>query len=299
MKKLILFVSIFSFTVFLISCSEIQSDITPPSQISLHKEGVKDPASVNFHGKLVKQNGWDLKACQQCHANNYTGGTAKVSCLDCHKQPSGPEACNTCHGDYSDPFSIAPPRDLSGGISETSRGVGAHSRHLGGNKIGSVVDCDVCHIVPRGYSDVGHIDDSPSAEIIFTGLALKGTTDTTKPAYDYSNIGCSNTYCHGNVVWKKEDSPYKFAYTADVMLGNNSKPIWNVVDGTYLKCNSCHGKSEYDPSPVGHIASSLNDLSNNPCANCHPIVVDYSGKIIDINKHINGKINVFNIELDR
>jgi predicted CxxxxCH...CXXCH cytochrome family protein len=293
MKKFFIsFIGIIVLSFVLISCSEIQPDITPPTKVSLHKEGVKDPASPNFHGQLVKQNNWNLKVCQQCHASNYTGGTAKASCLDCHRQPGGPEACNTCHGDYSNPFSIAPPRDLSGGISETSRGVGAHTKHLGGNQIGGVVECSVCHNIPRGYSDVGHIDDSPSAEVIFSGLAVKNVS--SNPVYNYSQISCSNTYCHGNFSFSKDASPYKFAYTQDQMIRNNSSPIWNQVDGTFLKCNSCHGKSESDPYPVGHINSS-----NNLCANCHPGVVDYQGNIIDKEKHINGKINVFNIEIDR
>jgi predicted CxxxxCH...CXXCH cytochrome family protein len=293
MKKFFIsFIGIIILSFVLISCSEIQPDITPPTKVSLHKEGVNDPASPNFHGQLVKQNNWNLKACQQCHASNYTGGTAKASCLDCHRQPGGPEACNTCHGDYSNPFSIAPPRDLSGGISDTSRGVGAHTKHLGGNQIGGVVECSVCHNIPRGYSDVGHIDGSPSAEVIFSGLAVKNVS--SNPVYNYSQISCSNTYCHGNFSFSKDASSYKFAYTQDQMIGNNSSPIWNKVDGTFLKCNSCHGKSEADPSPVGHINSS-----NNLCVNCHPGVVDNQGNIIDKEKHINGKINVFNIEIDR
>lgn len=299
MKKIFIgYSGLILFSFLFISCSEIQSDITPPTTISLHKEGVTNPASPNFHGKLVEQNNWDLKYCQQCHAINYTGGTAKTSCLSCHRQPGGPGACNTCHGDFSNPFSIAPPRDLKGGISDTSRGVGAHTKHLGGNSIGSVVECSVCHIVPRGYSDVGHIDGSPSAEIIFSGLAIKNVTGNN-PVYNFEQISCSNTYCHGNFSFTKSESPYQFAYTQSAMVGNNSSPIWNVVNGTYLRCNSCHGKSESDPSPIGHINSSLNDLNNNPCANCHPGVVDYQGNIIDKNKHINGKINVFNIELER
>jgi predicted CxxxxCH...CXXCH cytochrome family protein len=298
-KSIVIYLSLLIFSLAFISCSEVQSDITPPSPISLHKEGVNNPASPNFHGKLVAQMKWDLKYCQQCHAVNYTGGTAKASCLDCHRQPGGPEACNTCHGDFADPFSIAPPRDLSGGISETSRGVGAHTKHLGGNSLGSVVECSVCHKVPRGYSDVGHIDDSPSAEINFTGLAVKGTTSANQPVYNYNQISCSNTYCHGNFSYSKSESSYSFAYTQDAMIGNNSNPVWNKVDGTYVKCNSCHGKSEIDPSPVGHINASLTNLNNNPCANCHPGVVDYQGRIIDKEKHINGKINVFNIEIDR
>lgn len=288
------YIGLIIFSLVLISCSEIQSNIVPPSTITLHKEGINDPTSPNFHGKLVSQNNWDLKNCQQCHAANYTGGTAMSSCLSCHRQPGGPEACNTCHGDFANPFAIAPPRDLRGNISDTSRGVGAHYKHLDGNSLGSDIECNTCHIVPKGYNEAGHIDNTPFAEVIFKGLAIKGTTDANKPVYNYQQISCSNTYCHGNFSFTRSQSSYQWAYTQDEMVGNNSAPIWNVVNQTYSKCNSCHGKSETDPSPIGHISSSIT-----ACTFCHPTVVNNQGQIIDAEKHINGKINVYNLEFDR
>ena len=44
-----------------------------------------------------------MKQCQQCHGSNYNGGTAQSSCYNsgCHNTPGGPEACNTCHGDFA------------------------------------------------------------------------------------------------------------------------------------------------------------------------------------------------------
>lgn len=277
-----------------ISCSEIETDITPPVKITLHKEGVNNPASPNFHGKLVAQNNWDLKSCQQCHAANYSGGVTQSSCLSCHRYPGGPEACNTCHGDFTNPYSIAPPRDLSGNISPTSRGVGAHIKHLIGNELGSEIECSTCHLVPRSYYDNSHIDNSPYAEVIFSGLAVKGTTSSNQPTYNYQQISCSNTYCHGNFSYSKNQSSYQWAYTQDQMVGNNTAPVWNIVDGSFNSCNSCHGKSATDPSPIGHINSTISG-----CANCHPTVVDNQGNIIDKEKHINGKINVFNLEIER
>ncbi|MCX8057482.1 MAG: hypothetical protein N3F03_07740 [Ignavibacteria bacterium] len=282
------------FSIALVSCSEIQSDITPPAKISIHKEGVNNPASPNFHGKLVKENNWDLKSCQQCHAANYSGGTAKASCLDCHRLPGGPEACNTCHGDFTNPYKIAPPRDLNGNISESSRGVGSHIKHLDGNTLGNDVECSVCHIIPRSLYDVGHIDSVAYAEVIFSGLAVKGTSGLNQPRYKYDSLKCANTYCHGNFSFDRATSNYTWAFTQAQMVGNNSTPIWNVVDGTYKKCNTCHGKSLTDPSPVGHINSTIS-----ACGSCHPTVVDNQGNIIDKEKHINGKINVFNLEYER
>lgn len=298
MKKIIyIFYSfIFLSSFVIISCSEMQSDITLPSSISIHKEGVSDPASENFHGKIIKQLNWNLKNCQQCHGYNYSGGITNASCLDCHKFPGGPESCNTCHGDFYNLMDIAPPRDLSGEVSTSARGVGAHYQHLGGNKLGMEIVCSECHKVPRGLNDEGHIDGLP-AEIIFGPFASYRTTEENKPAYNQSSISCSNTYCHGNFSSNKNSASElsKFAYTDSVMLGNNSNPIWNKVDGNFSKCNSCHGKSEIDPSPVGHINTTI-AYCGEPF--CHPGVVDNTGKIIDQSKHINGKINVRGVEYE-
>ncbi|MGB9664816.1 MAG: hypothetical protein ACPL25_07870, partial [Ignavibacteria bacterium] len=75
MKKIILLYSgLLIVALVFISCSEVQSDIATPSDLKLHKKGINNPSSPEFHGKLVAQMKWDLKYCQQCHAVNYTGG---------------------------------------------------------------------------------------------------------------------------------------------------------------------------------------------------------------------------------
>ncbi len=115
------------------------------STINVHKEGILNPSSPDFHGKFLANNGWNLPNCKQCHGSNYGGGSISTSCLSCHNQPNGPEACNTCHGDFNNPSRIAPPQDLFGNTNTTAKGVGAHDKHLYSNSIGKSVECESCH----------------------------------------------------------------------------------------------------------------------------------------------------------
>ena len=293
-KNIFLLVSIGVFFVTIIGCSELQTDITPPEKIYIHESGILNPGSANFHGKLVKNTMWDLKQCQSCHAVNYTGGTTGKTCLSsgCHTSSKGPEECNTCHGDFSNKDRIEPPRDLSGGIVDTLRGVGAHSKHLRNNVLGNIVECAECHKIPVKYFDAGHVDTDLPAEIIFGKLASITTAADKKPSYSASTISCSNTYCHGNFTFYRDSAATarRYAYTSDKMVGANRTVKWNKVDGSEIACGTCHGKAANpnDPSPEGHLSSSLT-----ACVFCHAGVVDNTGKIIDKTKHINGKVNAF------
>lgn len=267
--------------LLLTNCSELRDNVSAfPPEMSTHKEGITNPASPNFHGKLISNANWNMSQCKQCHAANYTGGITNKSCYNCHTQSAGPEACNTCHGNFTDPLKVAPPRDLSGNISTTSPGVGAHTAHLYENDLGNNVRCSTCHIYPTSMYADSHLGADGKAEITFGRLAVQGGAN---PVYDFSSNNCSNTYCHGNFTFYKDSTTNVFAYTAATMTGNNVSIKWNKVDGTQASCGSCHGLP-----PTGHIAATLQT-----CVNCHQGVVDAQGNIIDQTKHINGLKNVF------
>jgi predicted CxxxxCH...CXXCH cytochrome family protein len=249
--------------------------------ISVHKTGISDPASANFHGRYVQSLNWDMSKCKECHGSTYAGGVASPSCNKCHTNSGGPEACNTCHGSFTNPSLIAPPVDLNRNTDTKYAGVGAHSTHLLNVKIGSLVKCNECHVVPTSVSSAGHIDGNNRAEVTMT--TKYSNYQNANGTYNLTNYTCSNTYCHGNFTFPKATSQWQFAYTADNMVGNNYTPVWNKVDGTQAKCGTCHGLP-----PTGHMAS---DLSG--CATCHIGVVDKYGNIIDKTKHMDGKIEVF------
>lgn len=254
------------------------------STISVHKAGILDPSSANFHGKFIANNQWNMTNCKQCHGANYSGGFQSPTCLTCHNQAAGPEACNTCHGNFSDPTKIAPPKDLNGNSATTFKGVGAHEKHLYTNSFGKTVDCNNCHTVPQTLNSAGHLDGTLPAEVNLNGLAVFNIAANAN--YNYSNVTCANTYCHGNFEFLKDSAPvnYQFAYSAPKMEGNKRSVIWNKVDGSEAACGTCHGLP-----PIGHV--DFGGLST--CANCHTGVVDAQGNIIDKTKHINGVINVF------
>jgi len=243
-----------------------------------HAAGITDPNSPDFHGKLIKANSWKTNNCQNCHGSNFAGGPNGPTCNSCHTNPGGPTACNTCHGSFADPGRIAPPRDIDGNTSTTAIGVGAHWNHLYDNKLGKKVSCETCHIVPTSYS--GH-NINGTAEVNLTGLAVLNGANAQ---FNLAAGTCSGTYCHGNFEFKKSDAApeNQYAFTADKMVGNNVTVKWNKVDGSEVFCGSCHGLP-----PVGHIQVPVNQ-----CVACHSTVVDENGKIIDINKHINGVINI-------
>jgi hypothetical protein len=281
-KKLIkILLPVLVFGIFA-SCSKLNEPVPLTPELTIHREGILDKDSPTWHGNLVRESSWDLKACQNCHAADYSGGITGASCLNCHRQPEGPEACNTCHGDFTDPAIIAPPQDTNNNISTDSTGVGAHVSHLYQNDLGSQIPCTTCHVVPQDYFDPGHaVDDPLPAEVIFSPLAIHNIA--VNPVYDHPSATCSDTYCHGNWEFLKDSSSNQFAYTEDKMVGNKRSVVWNEVGVGQADCGSCH-----ELPPQGHIPAEITD-----CGNCHTGIVDSDGNIIDTDKHINGEKNVF------
>ncbi len=214
------------------------------------------------HPLYLREHNWDMTPCFSCHRITPAAGfTFGGTCSGCHPAESGgPGACNTCHGDFGgDPdtlLSAAPPADLWGEISTTEEGVGAHRAHLtAASGISAPVACTVCHTVPDAWTSEGHIDEDPEhADLHFT---LPGDPGHI-PHYEPETATCSSVYCHGD-----------------------AEPAWNVVDGTWNACGSCHGV----PPPAPHA-----QLDN--CSLCHGDVIDSDGNFIDPALHINGQVDL-------
>lgn len=300
--KIILYILTIPLGFLISACgSELQDTISTPAGVSIHPAGISNPASDDFHGNIIKSNNWSMEDCKSCHGAQFTGGVNAANCLSCHRQPQGPLACNTCHGVFADPTKIYPPRDLSGNA--TSDKVGAHAVHLEGLGAGKALACNECHTVPATFDAAGHIDSTAGAELMFgvnSRISTNTTTSTyrtaTLPVYTpnpvFGNItvggatvkGCSDTYCHG--TFKN---------------GNTTNQVaWNAgPDGA--KCGSCHG----DPATGNPMPKTTAQGGSHPpvaqCNSCHGDVVSVSGTtytIIDKNKHINGKLNVYNQEVN-
>jgi predicted CxxxxCH...CXXCH cytochrome family protein len=280
------FITIFGLAIISDGCSKLKENITQPQALTIHKMGFNDTSSVNFHGKFLAANNFDLASCQKCHAADFKGGITGVSCYNCHTQAAGPLACNTCHGNFNDPSRIAPPRDVDGNSSTDLITVGAHDSHLYNNDF-SVVACENCHKVPNAENVMDHFSHGPQSNIVkLDSLAIHGIAANAK--FDTSTGTCANVYCHGNFEFNKSDAPpeRKFAYTSDKMTGNVRTVKWTILDGSQAPCGSCHGTPDGFISPVGHIKLPITE-----CVACHSTVVNEKGEIIDKTKHINGQIN--------
>jgi predicted CxxxxCH...CXXCH cytochrome family protein len=145
-----------------------------------------------------------------------------ASCVTCHPDSSAPSAplhrngvvdllatvtCNTCHGSAARP---SPPVSLDGSTDPTTRGVGAHARHLDptlADRIAAPVPCDTCHQVPKTVMEPGHLD-TPDTRVRFR----------VGGSYDPSTQSCT-VWCHFN---------------------KTPGPVWTNASGSARTCNSCH-----------------------------------------------------------
>lgn len=155
--------------LLLVACAEERDRGDANVTGRVHPPGILDEESDHFHGKELARRDYDFSLCAKCHGDDFSGGAANASCLDCHTD--GPTACSTCHRE------------------DTERG--AHAVHRT-----TMVECAECHTVPTSWDSEGHIRrdgmaDPRPAEVVFGArAALTGT-----PVF--ADGTCSNVYCHG------------------------------------------------------------------------------------------------------
>lgn len=263
------------------------------------------------HPGYLRSLNYPLATCKTCHGVSYAGGTIVTTGCEaagCHADKAGnvksPESCNTCHGQFDAAASLtgtaylisaAPPRDVIGSADSTTRGIGAHQRHLATNIVGRTVKCQECHAVPSALADAGHLGPLP-ADVAFNDTLARLTTNkgTIAPTYAPATGTCANTFCHGNWVSRKAKAgaDYDYAYLDSTMEGSNPAVSW-TAGAAAGACNSCHGTA----APVTYVPRGhLPIASVTSCKNCHLGVTDAAGKILDRTKHMNGKINISTIE---
>jgi len=179
----------------------------------------------------------------------------------------GVDVSGTCYSCHGTPQSFAPPPDTTGSSSVSSIGVGAHTKHLSGGSYSNPVPCYTCHVVPSYVGQIGHIDESEGAEVIFTAVALGPTWDPRTPAWDRSARRCAGSWCH-----------------APSSAADPPSPDWTVDTGvTPPPCTTCHGM----PPPLPH-------QQNDACPSCHTLTVEGTAPNITIKDrtlHINGTVD--------
>jgi predicted CxxxxCH...CXXCH cytochrome family protein len=201
--------------------------------------------------------------CRSCHGAQLDGGTAGVSCDDCHT-PGWRTDCTFCHGGTLNQTG-APPRDMDNQDDPQLISFRAHPEHVAGPDH-PPYDCTQCHYKPSDVLTPGHVFDDVTAgygELDYTGgLSYLAT---------YYQGTCSNLYCHGT----------------GLVLGT-------ATDGQSYGCASCH-PDQYSP------AGDWNQMSGRhkqhldqeaDCSTCHSQVVNANETVVGPQYHVNGSPDV-------
>ncbi len=174
--------------------------------------------------------------------------------------------CTSCHGDVasSDP---APPRDTSGSVATTARGVGAHQSHLGASTWRAPIACSECHVRPTDVADVGHNDTALPAELTW---GMTATADGAVPVFDGSTMTCSGVYCHGETL---------------IAGGTSTRPDWTSVGAGEADCGTCHGLPPAAPHPA-----------DTDCSACHATVAADDRTFLFPNRHVDGVVDLIALD---
>jgi predicted CxxxxCH...CXXCH cytochrome family protein len=272
------------------NASLVGTDITPPAvagQFPPTKTYFStrtgfDPAAGATNTATISAgtyaNGDRTGPCQVCHTrtqfytrvggagNGGPGNHYTTTCTTCHAHQNGFGAsCTSCHGTAGrvgiagadSLVAVAPPKDTSGNLVTTARGVGVHQAHVNQNTWATnPIPCSECHPIPNTHNGVVDIAWGPLTE---TSYDWKGGAG---PAPTWNGTSCSNTYCHGNFK-----------------SGNNAAaPVWTSAGS--VVCGSCHG---IPPDPTGVHAGVTTS-----CAGCHP--AGYSSTTVNKATHMNGAL---------
>jgi predicted CxxxxCH...CXXCH cytochrome family protein len=133
-----------------------------------------------------------------------------------------------------------------------------------GSTLAAPVACTECHPFPLAANGTDHPDPlGRPAAVVFGPVA---NHDDASPVWDRRALTCSGTYCHGSTLRGGRERP---------------APVWTRVDGSQLKCDSCHG----NPPCCSHEQSDQ-------CERCHDEVMSAGGVIKNPSLHVNGAVEV-------
>ena len=206
--------------------------------------------------------------CRSCHGADLTGGTAGVSCDECH-DPGWRTDCTFCHGGV-DNLTGAPPEDIDN--SPVSYAFVEHTEHVTGgvNYTHPAYGCSQCHAQRYDVLTPGHIFDDVTA-----GYGELDYTGGLAPYSTYLGGGtCSNNYCHGN--------------------GRADNGL--VTVGQTMYCYSCHPDGLYsqqlDWAQMGgdHELHMVDAAAQ--CYECHTQVTDANQNILNGDYHVDGYVQV-------
>jgi predicted CxxxxCH...CXXCH cytochrome family protein len=222
----------------LVALSACSVDRSAPDAGGVHPQGWADPTSVAFHGQWLKDNSFPLHTCQECHGQDFAGGSVGVTCAQggiCHTQR--PDTCTTCHG------SQGTPRPATG----------AHWAHA--------PFCTTCHDVPTTARVELHASGDAGPIVQFSGLAL---ADGGAPVWDPNAQRCSSAYCHFGQTTPPWTGTNSIACNACHEAPPANHAAWSRVASTTSSCTTCH------PAPTSptHV-NGVVDVTVTSCTTCH------------------------------
>lgn len=238
------------------SCGD--SADTDPTGDRYHPDGWADSS---VHGHAAK---YQDESCTSCHGADLAGGTAGVSCDECHESGWRTQ-CTFCHGG-SENTTGAPAEGIDDVDADSA--FGAHASHVTVG-VHDAYGCVQCHVQPADVLSAGHFltgDGTPGvSEVSFSGGL------STSAAW--SSSGCTNVYCHGN--------------------GNGT--LGSVDIGDAVACGTCHaveaswwtgGWLNLGGEHIKHLWEGY------LCAECHSATVAEGDVIVDPALHVNGTLDV-------
>ncbi|MEZ4293470.1 MAG: hypothetical protein R3B70_00715 [Polyangiaceae bacterium] len=211
-------------------------DRTVEHEGGVHPEGFAYKTNPAFHGKLLKDTGYDMSDCRSCHGDDYGGGPVGFSCNQAGCHVNGVEWCGTCHDGKS------PPEPETGG----------HPAHP--------FDCGSCHRVPQSAREYAH----PNGKVAVTPKGLAEAGGAT-PVWNPDDRRCQNTYCHGpeSPDWDSPTGPLP----CDACHGappDTHAPFAVAVAAAPEGCSPCHPL----PGDPAHLDGHL-DFTEPTCSQCH------------------------------
>ena len=252
---------------------------------SVHPAGFEDPEAPAFHGDYLREWGYPLAGCRECHGEDYRGGAVEVTCASSSCHAEGVDACDTCHA--------AQPE------------TGSHFAH------GAVgVACWTCHPERTDARTAAH--PGGQVELQFSDLA---TAHGSFPRFDSTTKSCTSTYCHGSGTPSWGDpGPLDCDACHEAIPGTHARyatiasdcTSCHVADGAHINgtidvndlgCDGCHGKGPLGAPPAGllgmngpavgaharHLDGSIADRMSKParCQSCHvvPETIDAPGHL--------------------
>ncbi len=287
------FYLIFLFIVGLLisACSDIQDEVAPSETVSVHGIGVLVKSSPSFHGRQLVNNSMD--DCKRCHASDYSGGTAKVSC--------GSNSCHPAIFVHTDQI-MNPNSDQFHGnfIKEDNWNLSQCTPCHGDSYNGGIVSptCNECH-TNDGGPEACNTCHGDFADPTRTSppRALNNAVETTDPGVGAhivhlsgitiaQNVQCIE--CHIPPSYFGSNGHIDDSPRAEVTFGSFSsrgigEPLYNT---TNYKCNNtyCHGSFAFSAAnslySFAYTAERIEGNNYNPvwnkvdgtegaCGTCH------------------------------